>query len=77
MGYLYLSVSSPAYTTPPNRPWKIIANPCAVIIPWRALTKTVFWGSSLGAAHFTELESEITQGIICTSFALILLLEIL
>merc|ERR1719180_286092 len=22
MGYLYLSVSSPAYTTPPNRSWK-------------------------------------------------------
>ena len=33
--------------------WKIMANPCAVIIPWRAPTKTVFWGSSLGAAHFT------------------------
>ena len=33
--------------------WKIMASPCAVIIPWRAPTKTVFWGSSLGAAHFT------------------------
>merc|ERR1711970_469587 len=42
MGYLYLSVSSPAYTTPPNRSWKIIASPCAIIIPWRAPTKTVF-----------------------------------
>merc|ERR1719376_1308982 len=29
MGYLYLSVSSPAYTTPPNKSWKIMASPCA------------------------------------------------
>ena len=27
-----------------NQTWKIIASPCAVIIPWRAPTKTVFWG---------------------------------
>merc|ERR1719470_387893 len=67
MGYLYLSVSSPAYTTPPNRSWKIIANPWAVIIPCSAPTNTVFCGSRRGDAHVTKLESEMTQGMIWTS----------
>lgn len=46
MGYLCLSVSMPAYTTPPNRSFMMLARASALSMPCRAPTNTVFLGSA-------------------------------
>lgn len=66
MGYLCLSVSIPAYTTPPNRSFKMAAKASALSIPCKAPTNTVLLGSSLWDGLQTKLLSAKTQGITCT-----------
>lgn len=45
MGYLCLSVSMPAYMTPPNRSFMMLASASAFSMPCSAPTNTVLLGS--------------------------------
>ena len=45
IGYLCLSVSIPAYITPPNRSFMMLARASALSMPCKAPTNTVLLGS--------------------------------
>lgn len=66
IGYLCLSVSSPAYTTSPNSSFMMWAKSPAVSMPCRAPTNTVLLGKNRSEGEQTKLLSVITHGITCT-----------
>lgn len=66
MGYLCLSVSIPAYVTPPNSSSMMWARASAFSMPCRAPTNTVLLGKCRCEGQRTKLLSVITHGITCT-----------
>ncbi len=66
MGYLCLSVSMPAYMTPPKSSSMMWARPSAFNIPCRAPTNTVLLRQRRWEGQQMKLLSEITHGMTCT-----------